>query len=78
MKMKHFGLETLEQSRTFYRFEKNLPNVQIHYAMKCCNEPNLLKYLIENGIRFDCASRTEIEIVLGFEVRSSQIVFHIR
>jgi ornithine decarboxylase len=56
-------------------WKENGLNIQIHYAMKCCNEPNLLKYLIKNGIGFDCASRTEIEAVLGLGVESSQIVF---
>jgi ornithine decarboxylase len=43
--------------------------------MKCFNRPNLLKYLIENGIGFDCSNRTEIETVLGLEVDLLQIVF---
>jgi ornithine decarboxylase len=56
-------------------WEENLPNIQINYAMKCCNEPNLLKYLAKNGIGFDCASKEEIETMIGFGADPSKIVF---
>jgi hypothetical protein len=30
---------------TLQVWKEKLPNIQIYYAMKCCNEPNLLEYL---------------------------------
>jgi ornithine decarboxylase len=56
-------------------WKNNLPNIKIYYAMKCCNEPNLLEYLAKNEIGFDCASQDEIEKMLGFGVNTSKIIF---
>ena len=42
-----------------------LPNVTPFYAVKCNNDPILLKVLAELGVGFDCASKvTYIELSL--------------
>jgi ornithine decarboxylase len=56
-------------------WKENLPNIKINYAMKCCNESNLLEYLAKNGIGFDCASKEEIETMIRLGVDVSKIVF---
>lgn len=61
--------------RQLARWWKCLPSVQPYYAVKCNNDPNLLKLLAESGVNFDCASRNEIEAILGMEVSPERIVY---
>ncbi len=42
-----------------------LPRVEPHYALKCNNDPVLLRMLAALGCAFDCASKNEIEAVLA-------------
>ena len=56
-------------------WDENLPDVKMHYAMKCCDEPNLLRYLADHGIGFDCASQAEMNQILGLGVDPNKIVF---
>jgi ornithine decarboxylase len=53
----------------------NLPSVKSFYAMKCCDEPNLLRFLADGGCGFDCASQDEIAHILALGVESDRIVF---
>lgn len=52
-----------------------LPRVEPFYAMKCNNDPVILKMLTGLGIGFDCASKTEMQTMLGMGVPSSKIVY---
>ncbi|KAH0789653.1 Pyridoxal-dependent decarboxylase, pyridoxal binding domain containing protein [Histomonas meleagridis] len=56
-------------------WEENLPDVKPFYAMKCCDEPNLLKFLARRGAGFDCASKVEIQTILKLGVDPSNILF---
>jgi len=56
-------------------WEDNLPLLKPHFAVKCCNEPNLVKFLAERGFGFDCASQRELEMILGLGVDPNRIVF---
>ena len=56
-------------------WEEHLPDVKPYYAMKCCDEPNLLQFLADRGVGFDCASKTEIETILKLDVEPSKILF---
>lgn len=56
-------------------WETHLPDVKMHYAVKCCNEPNLLHFLAAHGIGFDCASKNELETILSLNVDPSRIVY---
>ena len=56
-------------------WEENLPDVHLNYAVKCCNEPHLLKFLADRGIGFDCASKTEIQTMIELGVDPSNIVY---
>lgn len=52
-----------------------LPRVEPFYAMKCNNDPVILKMLTGLGIGFDCASKTEMQTMLGLGVLPSKIVY---
>lgn len=52
-----------------------LPRVEPFYAMKCNNDPIILKMLTGLGIGFDCASKTEMQTMLGLGVPPSKIVY---
>jgi ornithine decarboxylase len=56
-------------------WEEYLPTVKMYYAMKCCDEPHLLRFLADRGIGFDCASKNELERILALNVNASRIVF---
>lgn len=56
-------------------WEEHLSDVKPYYAMKCCDEPNLLKFLADRGYGFDCASKHEIETILALGVDPTKIVF---
>lgn len=53
----------------------SLPMVHPFYAVKCNPEPTLLGVLAALGSSFDCASRAEIEAVLGIGVSPHRIVY---
>lgn len=52
-----------------------LPRVEPFYAMKCNTDPVLLKMLTGLGVGFDCASKTEMQSMLGMGVPPSKIVY---
>ena len=51
------------------------PGVEPFYAVKCNNDPALLRTLAALGTGFDCASRAEMEQVLGLGVAPQRIIF---
>eukprot|EP00045_Choanoeca_perplexa_P017203 m.246243 g.246243 ORF g.246243 m.246243 type:complete len:438 (+) comp17472_c0_seq1:180-1493(+) len=56
-------------------FQKLLPSVVPHYAVKCLPDPLVIQALAALGAGFDCASQHELALVLGFNVEPSKIVF---
>lgn len=52
-----------------------LPRVEPFYAMKCNDDPMILKLLVGLGLGFDCASKSEIQTILGLGVPPSKIVY---
>jgi ornithine decarboxylase len=52
-----------------------MPRVVPFYAVKCYPEPGLLRLLASLGAGFDCASKGELEAVLGLGVAPSRIIF---
>ncbi|AGE49312.1 ornithine decarboxylase [Acanthocystis turfacea Chlorella virus Br0604L] len=52
-----------------------LPSVHPFYAVKCNDDPVLLKYLEKNGVNFDCASKGEIAKVLNAGAVPSRVLF---
>eukprot|EP00456_Euglypha_rotunda_P011248 TRINITY_DN12921_c0_g1_i19.p1 TRINITY_DN12921_c0_g1~~TRINITY_DN12921_c0_g1_i19.p1 ORF type:complete len:257 (-),score=31.82 TRINITY_DN12921_c0_g1_i19:11-781(-) len=57
-------------------WQKHLPTVKPHYAVKANPNPAILRMMAQElKINFDCASQTEIEAVLSLGVPSNRIIF---
>lgn len=52
-----------------------LPRVVPHYAVKCNPDVVILRALHAMGVRFDCASKGEIELALSVGATPSDIIF---
>lgn len=61
--------------RSFYLWKEQLPMVQAHYAVKCNSDKNVLGILGHLGANFDCASKQEIDTVLGLGFEATRIVY---
>lgn len=61
--------------RQHLKWKKNLSNVKPHYAVKCNNDPLILRLLANLGAGFDCASKAEIDQVLEMGVEPSRIIY---
>eukprot|EP00051_Salpingoeca_urceolata_P032143 m.14454 g.14454 ORF g.14454 m.14454 type:complete len:465 (+) comp4801_c0_seq1:245-1639(+) len=57
------------------KWQKLLPRVEPFYAIKCNNDPLIVKALVALGLSFDCASKGEIEQAVLAGARGDQIVF---
>lgn len=56
-------------------WKEKLPRVNPYYAVKCNDSLTVLEVLAALGTGFDCASKVEINKVLGIGVDSSRIIF---
>lgn len=75
------------QERSFYvadmfdvykkhmRWMQQLPRVKPFYAIKCNNLPEIVAFLASLGTGFDCASKQEIDQVLGYGVDPARIIY---
>jgi len=61
--------------KQFRKWKSALPDVQPFYAVKCNPSIGMLKTLESLGSNFDCASKGEIELVLGLGVDPSRIIY---
>lgn len=57
------------------KWNRNLPQVQPFFAVKCNPDPNVLKIMVENGCGFDVASKKELDQVLKYDINKENIVF---
>jgi len=57
-------------------WQNELPQVKPFYAVKCNNDLVLLKTLSTLGVGFDCASRGEIDLILGNELAGSEGIIY--
>lgn len=64
-----------EVYRQHVRWQKRLPRVTPHYAVKCNPDNSVLRLLAKMGAGFDCASKAEIEQVLAIGVAPSRIIY---
>jgi len=62
-------------ARKFDEWSTYLPRVKPFYAIKCNPDNAIIKLLGSLGAGFDCASRSEIQQILGSGVDSSRIIF---
>lgn len=56
-------------------WHEKLPQVHPFYAVKCNNDIEVLKYMVEQGVNFDCASKNEIEMMLNLGVSPDRIIY---
>ena len=61
--------------KTMQRWEKSLPSVVPHYAVKCNPHPCMIEQMMSLGSGFDCASPAEIRAVLKAGAKPSQIIY---
>ncbi|KAK4918957.1 Ornithine decarboxylase, partial [Elasticomyces elasticus] len=64
-----------EVYRQHMRWKANLPRVKPFYAVKCNPDEEVIKLLARLGSGFDCASKAEIDLVLGLGVDPSRIIY---
>uniref|UniRef100_A0A0K0EJD3 ornithine decarboxylase n=1 Tax=Strongyloides stercoralis TaxID=6248 RepID=A0A0K0EJD3_STRER len=62
--------------RKYEEFRQLLPRVKPFYAVKCNNDPILLKVLSLLGTGFDCASKGEIEDVVKNDLASNDNIIY--
>jgi len=79
--------ETLEKEEAFYILDLGavlkkyqqwvtaLPRVHPFYAVKCNPNPAIIRTLANLGVNFDCASKTEIQQILGGNIAASRIIY---
>lgn len=64
-----------EVYRSFKIWKQQLPQVEPHYAVKCNTDHAVIKLLGALGANFDCASKKEIDTILGLGFDGSRIVY---
>jgi len=70
-----YAVDLGEIVRRVNKWRALLPRVEPFYAMKCNNNPSLLKTLVDLGVSFDCASKEEMATMLKLGVDPSDIIF---
>jgi ornithine decarboxylase len=61
--------------RKYKIWMSQLPRVEPFYAVKCNDDASVLAVLAQLGTGFDCASKGEIQKVLGLNVPQSRIIY---
>lgn len=70
-----FVVDLGEVYRSYMKWKETLPNVHAYYAVKCNTDLSVIKLLGQLGANFDCASKNEIDIVLGLGFSPDRIVY---
>jgi len=61
--------------RKHQEWTSHLPRVTPYYAIKCNPDPAIIKLLASLGTNFDCASKAEIQQILGCGISASRIIY---
>ncbi|XP_053659534.1 ornithine decarboxylase 1-like [Anopheles marshallii] len=61
--------------RKHYGWCAKMPRVKPFYAVKCNDDPRILQTLMTLGTGFDCASKGEMERMIGYGVKPENIIF---
>jgi len=61
--------------KKYQQWASHLPRVKPFYAIKCNNSSAIVRTLASLGVNFDCASKSEIQQVLGSGVSASRIIY---
>lgn len=67
------NLKTLENKIS--EWKKYLPDVQPFYAVKCNPDKKIISTMVKHNFGFDCASKSEIEKILNYNVSTDNIIF---
>jgi len=59
----------------YQQWIRALPRVKPFYAIKCNPNPAVVKTLAHLGANFDCASKTEIQQILGSGIAPNRIIY---
>lgn len=59
----------------FQLWKRELPMIEPFYAVKCNTDLVLIRILASLGCGFDCASKDEIDIVMGTGVSAERIIY---
>lgn len=57
------------------RFKSAMPQVQPHYAVKANPDPRVLRALIEEGVGFEIASISELDLLLSLGVPAAEVYY---
>src|ERR687884_980700 len=57
------------------RFRAAMPRVRPHYAVKANPDRRVLKVLAQEGVGFEIASTTELDLLLSLDVPAAEIFF---
>ncbi|SOD42251.1 type III PLP-dependent enzyme [Nitrosovibrio sp. Nv4] len=57
------------------RFKAAMPQVQPHYAVKANPDPRVLRTMIEEGVGFEIASISELDLLLSLGVPAAEIYY---
>jgi ornithine decarboxylase len=68
-----YELETLK--RAHHEWTRAFPTIRPFYAVKCNPDERIVATLAALGAGFDCASPTEIDLVLGLGVSTDRIIY---
>lgn len=58
-----------------WNWREKLPRVEPFYAVKCNDDPAIIRTLVALGAGFDCASKKEIEMVLKLGGNADKIIY---
>jgi len=61
--------------RKYKQWVQNLPRVKPYFAMKCNPNNAIIKTLASLGVNFDCASKAEIQQILGLGIAANRIIY---
>ncbi|XP_078539855.1 antizyme inhibitor 2-like isoform X2 [Lissotriton helveticus] len=64
-----------EVVKKHWHFQKVLPRVKPFYSVKCNDSKEVIQILAKLGTSFDCASKGELELVLGQGVSPDRIIY---
>ena len=70
----YYDTALLDQTLNAIR-QQLLPNYHVHYAIKACTHPEVLRHIQESGLGADCVSGGEIEVCLRAGFPAGKIAF---
>jgi diaminopimelate decarboxylase len=75
LKTSTYVYNSSEAKRKYRNWVETFPWIKPHYAIKSNPSLPLLQDLINEGSNFDCASKSELELLLNLGVNASKLVY---